>query len=161
MALKQVNTLVSAMNLRTRPCFYCSEHGVVYLPDTRPSHIPQSEWQQLMEIATSEPTRSELEKMRGSQCDGGNYTTLENSSLETGDSAHSPDHRADDDDLERVENGQQRGEEDSSMADQEDVDGTTSNQIAEPRIMVEETEQPRIMVEETEQPRIMEEENEA
>ncbi|KAL7563960.1 hypothetical protein ACA910_017573 [Epithemia clementina (nom. ined.)] len=65
-ALKQVNTLVGAMTERTRPCYYCVNHGIVYPPEKQPSTVQSvAEWQKFMGMASAGPTKSELEALRG------------------------------------------------------------------------------------------------
>ena len=68
-ALKHVNSLIHAANERARPCFYCVDLGIVYLPHRRPSSLSPAAWDTLRDQSTCTPTQDELENLRGSRTD--------------------------------------------------------------------------------------------
>eukprot|EP00527_Entomoneis_sp_CCMP2396_P006694 CAMPEP_0198146652 /NCGR_PEP_ID=MMETSP1443-20131203/30557_1 /TAXON_ID=186043 /ORGANISM="Entomoneis sp., Strain CCMP2396" /LENGTH=432 /DNA_ID=CAMNT_0043810687 /DNA_START=125 /DNA_END=1423 /DNA_ORIENTATION=+ len=66
-SMQQVNMLLLAHNERTRSCYYCLDHGILYLPDNCPSSISNAEWKVLIERGQKRPCMEDLKKLRGNQ----------------------------------------------------------------------------------------------
>jgi len=75
-SMLQVNMLLMAHNERTRSCFCCADHGIVYLPQSRPLSITDGEWKALTDRGQRRPPLEELRRLRSS--DGPN-TDIEKS----------------------------------------------------------------------------------
>ena len=63
--MQQVSMLLAAHSERTRSCYYCVDHGIVYLPNQRPSSISASDWESLNERGQNRPCMETLKKLRG------------------------------------------------------------------------------------------------